>query len=248
MVSSACGPVNWPRKKFWPATVVSMPESLDQLIASRESLLTAYQNAAYARTYREVVDRIRAKEVQIAGDPKLALTRAVATNLAKLMAYKDEYEVARLYTDPAYLTKLRQQFEGEPGRDYKLNFYLAPPLLAKRDEQGHLQKKRFGPWVLPAFRVLARIKAVRGTAFDVFGKTAERRGERALIADYMALVDEFCATLDRDRFAVALRLANLPDDIRGFGHVKERNRLAAVKKKERLLSEYRAAGSLALSA
>ena len=230
------------------ATVVSMPASLDQLIASHESLLTAYQNAAYARTYREVVDRIRAKEVQIAGDPKLALTRAVATNLAKLMAYKDEYEVARLYTDPAYLAKLRQRFEGEPGRDYKLNFYLAPPLLAKRDEQGHLQKKRFGPWVLPAFRVLARIKAVRGTAFDVFGKTAERRGERALIADYMGLVDEFCATLDRDRFAVALQLANLPDEIRGFGHVKERNRLAAVKKKERLLSEYRAAGSMALSA
>jgi indolepyruvate ferredoxin oxidoreductase len=230
------------------AIVVSMPESLDQLIASRESLLTAYQNAIYARTYREAVERIRAKEAQISGDSTLALTRVVASNLAKLMAYKDEYEVARLYTDPAYLAKLRQQFEGEPGRDYKLNFYLAPPLLAKRDEQGHLRKKRFGPWVLPAFRVLARMKTLRGTAFDVFGKTAERRGERALIADYMALVDEFCATLDRDRLPVALQLANLPDEIRGFGHVKERNRLAAVKKKERLLNDYRAAGPMALSA
>jgi indolepyruvate ferredoxin oxidoreductase len=230
------------------AVVVPMPESLDQLIASRESLLTAYQNAAYARTYREVVDRIRAKEAQIAGGAQLALTRAIATHLAKLMAYKDEYEVARLYADPAYLAKLRQQFEGEPGRDYTLNFYLAPPLLAKRDEQGHLRKKRFGPWVLPAFRVLARMKALRGTAFDVFGKTAERRGERALIVDYVALVDEFCHTLDRDRLAVALQLACLPDEIRGFGHVKERNRLAAMKKKARLLNDYRAAGSMALSA
>jgi indolepyruvate ferredoxin oxidoreductase len=230
------------------AVVVPMPESLDQLIASRESLLTAYQNTSYAQTYRGVVDRIRTKEAQIGGDSQLALTRAVATHLAKLMAYKDEYEVARLYTDPAYLAKLRQQFEGEPGRDYKLNFYLAPPLLAKRDEQGHLRKKRFGPWVLPTFRVLARMKALRGTAFDVFGKTAERRGERALIQDYIALVDEFCNTLDRDRLAAALQLACLPDEIRGFGHVKERNRLAAMKKKARLLDDYRAARSMALSA
>ncbi|MEX3937658.1 indolepyruvate ferredoxin oxidoreductase family protein [Paraburkholderia phymatum] len=218
--------------------VVQMPESLDTLISVREALLTAYQNEAYARSYRRVIDRIRAKETEIAGNSKLPLTRAVAVNLAKLMAYKDEYEVARLYADPAYMEKLRQQFDGVPGRDYKLSFYLAPPLLAKRDEHGHLQKKRFGPWVLPVFRVLARMKGLRGTALDVFGRTAERRGERQLIAEYIALVDEFCATLDARRLPVALQLANLPDDIRGFGHVKERNVRAAANKKERLLREY----------
>ncbi len=230
------------------AVVMQMPESLDKLIASREALLRAYQNDAYARRYRLVVDGIRAKEVEIAGHSKLPLTRAVATNLAKLMTYKDEYEVARLYADPAYLEKLRQQFEGEPGRDYKLSFYLAPPLLAKRDERGHLQKKRFGPWILPAFRVLARMKGLRGTALDVFGKTAERRSERQLIADYVALVDEFRTTLTFERLPVALQLASLPDDIRGFGHVKERNLEAAAKKRQRLLDDYRTPERLTASA
>ncbi|WP_206956192.1 indolepyruvate ferredoxin oxidoreductase family protein [Trinickia acidisoli] len=228
-----------------PAVV---PESLEALITAREARLTDYQNAAYARRYRDVIDRIRAKESQIAVDATLPLTRAIATNLAKLMAYKDEYEVARLYAEPAYLQKLREQFEGEPGRDYKLNFYLAPPLLAKRDERGHLQKKRFGPWVLPALRMLARMKGLRGTAFDVFGKTTERRSERQLIVDYVALVGELCATLDADRYEVALQLAGLPDEIRGFGHVKERNLLAAEKKKARLLQDYRAMQRLTASA
>jgi indolepyruvate ferredoxin oxidoreductase len=215
------------------------PQSLDELVETRAAWLTAYQNAAYAERYRQAVGRLREKETQLAPHSSLALTRAVAENLAKLMAYKDEYEVARLYTDPSYLLKLRAQFEGEPGRDYKLNFYLAPPLLAKRDEHGHLQKKRFGPWVMPVLRVLARMKVLRGTAFDVFGKTAERRGERQLIVDYLALVDEFCATLDEQRMSSALDLANLPKEIRGFGHVKERNVQAAQNKKARLLQAYR---------
>ncbi len=223
------------------------PESIDDLIKARESWLTDYQNAPYAKRYRQAVDRIREKELKIAGRSGLALTKAVAKNLAKLMAYKDEYEVARLYADPAYLQKLRAQFDGEPGRDYTLNFYLAPPLLAKRDEHGHLQKKRFGPWVLPAFRMLARMKGLRGTTLDVFGKTAERRGERQLIVDYFGLIDELCATLDEERLPVAVQLANLPDEIRGFGHVKERNLLAAQQKKARLLDEYRATQQVALA-
>ncbi|MBN3789538.1 indolepyruvate ferredoxin oxidoreductase family protein [Burkholderia sp. Ac-20353] len=214
-------------------------EPLDTLIAAREALLSAYQNDGYAHAYRRTVDRIRAKEAQLGGDPALPLTRAVATNLAKLMAYKDEYEVARLYADPAYLDKLRQQFEGEPGRDYTLSFHLAPPVFAKRDEHGHLRKARFGPWVLPAFRMLARLKGLRGTSLDPFGKTAERRGERQLIADYVALVDEFCATLDAARLPAALQLAGLPDEIRGFGHVKERNVAAVASKRVRLLDTYR---------
>ncbi|MGN6230848.1 MAG: indolepyruvate ferredoxin oxidoreductase family protein [Trinickia sp.] len=223
-------------------------QSLDELIAAREAWLTDYQDAAYARRYRQAVDRIREKEIQVARHSGLTLTKAVAENLAKLMAYKDEYEVARLYADPSYLDKLRAQFEGEPGRDYRLNFYLAPPLLAKRDEHGHLRKKRFGPWVMPVFRMLARMKGLRGTAFDVFGKTAERRGERQLIVDYLALVDEFCATLDEHRLSSALELARLPEEIRGFGHVKERNAVAARNKKGRLLQAYREAQRLAVAA
>ncbi|MGU7774921.1 indolepyruvate ferredoxin oxidoreductase family protein [Burkholderia sp. MR1-5-21] len=221
------------------------PESIDTLVAARQALLTAYQNEGYAQAYRRVVDRIRAKETLLGGDPALPLTRAVAANLAKLMAYKDEYEVARLYADPAYLDKLRQQFEGEPGQDYKLSFHLAPPMFAKRDEHGHLRKMRFGPWVLPAFRLLARMKGLRGTPLDPFGKTAERRGERQLIADYVAVVDEFCATLDARRLPVAVQLAGLPDEIRGFGHVKERNVAAVASKRARLLDAYRTPAELA---
>jgi indolepyruvate ferredoxin oxidoreductase len=216
------------------------------VIATREALLTAYQSEAYARSYRTVVERLREKEKAL--NAKLPLTRAVAVNLAKLMAYKDEYEVARLYADPAYLDKLREQFEGEPGRDYKLMFHLAPPLFAKRDEHGHLVKQTFGAWMLPAFRVLAKMKRLRGTSLDVFGKTAERRTERRMIADYLALVDEFCSTLDEDRFDTALQLAKLPDEIRGFGHVKERNMAAVAKKRERLIERYRARVEMAVSA
>ncbi|MBC8636449.1 indolepyruvate ferredoxin oxidoreductase family protein [Caballeronia sp. EK] len=228
------------------AIVVKMPESLENVIATREALLTAYQGEAYARSYRSVVERMREKEKAL--NAKLPLTRAVAVNLAKLMAYKDEYEVARLYADPAYLDKLRAQFEGEPGRDYKLMFHLAPPLFAKRDEHGHLVKKTFGAWMLPAFRVLAKMKGLRGTSLDVFGKTAERRTERKMIADYLALVDEFCATLDEDRLDAALQLAKLPDEIRGFGHVKERNMAAVATKRERLIERYRATMKMAATA
>ncbi|AQH04158.1 indolepyruvate ferredoxin oxidoreductase (plasmid) [Burkholderia sp. KK1] len=228
------------------AIVMKMPESLENVIATRETLLTAYQSEAYARSYRSVVERMREKEKSL--NPKLPLTRAVAKNLAKLMAYKDEYEVARLYADPAYLDKLREQFEGEPGRDYKLMFHLAPPLFAKHDEHGHLVKQRIGAWMLPAFRVLAKMKGLRGTSLDVFGKTEERRTERAMIADYIALVDEFCATLDADRVDTALQLAKLPDEIRGFGHVKARNMAAVASKRERLIGRYRAPVELAATA
>ncbi|WP_321811899.1 MULTISPECIES: indolepyruvate ferredoxin oxidoreductase family protein [unclassified Burkholderia] len=220
----------------------SVPESIDTLVAARQALLTAYQSDGYAQAYRRVVDRMQAKETQLGGDPALPLTQAVAANLAKLMAYKDEYEVARLYADPAYLDKLRQQFEGEPGRDYTLSFHLAPPMLAKQDGRGHLRKARFGSWILPAFRILARMKALRGTVLDPFGKTVERRRERQLINDYMALIDEFCMTLNVERLPAALQLARLPDDIRGFGHVKERNIAAAEKRKAQLLQAYRTQG------
>src|SRR5690606_23420190 len=133
---------------------------------------------AYAGRYRQAVDKIRTREAALSTTRTMQLTHAVARNLAKLMAYKDEYEVARLYVDPAFADKLRAQFEGEPGKDYQLRFHLAPPLLAKRNDRDELVKKQYGPWVMSVFRLLARMKGLRGTALDVFGRTQERRHER----------------------------------------------------------------------
>jgi indolepyruvate ferredoxin oxidoreductase len=221
--------------------MLHVPESLDKTISRLSEFLAAYQNDAYAQRYQTAVERVRQKELSLGIEPKqLTLTKAVARNLAKLMAYKDEYEVARLYSEPVFLEKLRSQFEGEPGKDYKLNFYLAPPMIAKRDDKGHLIKRRFGSWMLPAFRMVSKFKALRGTPLDIFGHTEERRTERQLVADYFALVDEFCQTLTADKKAAALELANLPDQIRGFGHVKENNLRPAMQRRESLLKTYRA--------
>ena len=211
------------------ATVISLhtKKALDALIGKRIEHLTAYQNAAYAERYRSLVDVVRAAERNIEGDTaNEPLTEAVARNLHKLMAYKDEYEVARLQTDPAFIAKLQAQFEG----DWKLNFHLAPPLLAKKDANGRLIKKQYGPWMLSAFKVVAKLKFLRGSALDPFGKTEERRTERALIGEYEALVRELLSGLNADNRALAIELANLPDGIRGYGHVKENN-LRAVRAK-----------------
>jgi indolepyruvate ferredoxin oxidoreductase len=218
--------------------VLHLPESVEKIVERNEAWLTAWQNARYATRYRDVVSRIRDAEARLPDAGDLRLTKAVARNLAKLMAYKDEYEVARLYGDSAYLDKLRAQFEGEPGKDYRITFHLAPPLFAKRDERGRLRKQPFGPWMLPAFRALAHLKALRGTRFDPFGYTEERRHERRLINEYIAMIDRFCATLDAERIETAIRLANLPDDIRGFGHVKTRNLRGVEAKRACLLAEY----------
>ncbi|PQV53986.1 indolepyruvate ferredoxin oxidoreductase family protein [Paraburkholderia sp. BL21I4N1] len=225
------------------AIVVQMPETLDRVIENQTARLRLYQNERYAARYATTVALIRATETTLAAGARLRLTPVVARNLAKLMAYKDEYEVARLYADPAYLDKLREQFEGEPGRDYTLSFYLAPPLLAKRDEHGHLKKQRFGPWMYSAFRLLAKFKFLRGGAFDLFGKTEERRSERALIEQYIAMVEAFSTTLDNERFDLAMKLAKLPEEISGFGHVKERKMQAAKEKRERWMGEYREVGN-----
>ena len=219
--------------------VIRMPETLDQLIAKRVQLLTDYQDAAYASRFETAVQSIRQLEASLVGKARLELTEAVVRNLSKLMAYKDEYEVARLYSDPAFLDKLRGQFEGEPGKDYQLNFYLAPPLLAKTDAKGHLVKRRYGSWMLPMFKLLARFKGLRGSALDIFGRTEERRQERQLIEDYLALLEEFSRSLSADKLALAIELACLPDQIRGFGHVKERNMQVVAARREALLAEYR---------
>ena len=183
----------------------------------------AYQDDAYAARYMKAVAAVRAREALLADPQRFEVTLSVARNLAKLMTYKDEYEVARLYVDPAFKARLREQFEGEPGRDYRLRYHLAPPALARRDARGRLQKRVYGPWMALAFRVLAPMKRWRGTWLDVFGKSAERRMERQLAADYLALAEEFSRTLDESNRAAALELAALPDAIRGYGHVKEKS-------------------------
>ncbi len=152
------------------------------------------------------------------------------------MAYKDEYEVARLYTETDFGRRIADQFEG----DYRLRFHLAPPLLAERDPAtGHLQKRTYGSWMLGAFRVLAKLRGLRGTAFDIFGRTAERRTERRLIVEYEAVLDELAAGLSPQNHSIAVELAVLPLEIRGFGHVKDTN-LRRVKVKEaELLARFR---------
>ena len=206
-----------------PAQVVSLqkPQSLEALVADRTAFLTAYQNAAYARSYADLVERVRDAEQRTRGSTVLA--KAVASGLFKLMAYKDEYEVARLYADPRFMEKLGEQFEGKP----VLRFHLPPPVLGRRDAEGRAVKTSFGPWMLGAFRVLAKLRGLRGTALGPFGRTAERRMERQLVADYRAMVEDLLARFERIDFDTALSLARLPEQIRGFGHVKEESIVSA---------------------
>jgi indolepyruvate ferredoxin oxidoreductase len=178
------------------------------------------------------VEQVRAAEAPLG---KSLLAETVAKGLFKLMAYKDEYEVARLHTETGFREKIAEQFEG----DYKVNYHLAPPLLAKRNEKGELVKRKFGPATYQLFRVLAKLRGLRGTALDVFGRTEERRTERALIDEYRQTVQELLAGLQPGNHALAVEIAALPEKIRGYGHVKERN-LAAVRPEwQRLLQQWR---------
>ncbi|MBN8506383.1 MAG: indolepyruvate ferredoxin oxidoreductase family protein [Burkholderiales bacterium] len=208
--------------------------SLGEMVKQRVEFLTGYQNAAYAAEYQAFVEKVGAAEEQL-GNGK-ALTEAVARYLFKLMAYKDEYEVARLHTDPAFSAKIAAQFEG----DYKLVHHLAPPLLAKKNAKGELVKSPFGAWVRPAFAVLAKMKGLRGTALDVFGHTEERRMERELIQRYRRTVEALLAKLSAENRSQAVEIARLPEDIRGYGHVKERHVKAVLPRWERLLGEWQA--------
>jgi indolepyruvate ferredoxin oxidoreductase len=151
------------------------------------------------------------------------------------MAYKDEYEVARLHTDKTFHDKIAQMFEGE----VRLNYHLAPPLLAKRNDKGELLKAQYGPWMLSAFGVLARFKWLRGTALDIFGYTDERKAERALIGEYRACVEELLPKLTAGNHALAVQIARIPEEIRGFGHVKERHLHAARAKWHKLMAQWR---------
>jgi indolepyruvate ferredoxin oxidoreductase len=228
-----------------PAQVIEFTkrESLEDLITKRVAFLTAYQNAAYADKYTSFVNVVRAKELALSAGvmtqvtaQRLPLTEAVVRNLFKLMAYKDEYEVARLHSDGTFEKKIAGMFEG----DFKLNYHLAPPLLAKKNDKGELQKQQFGPWMLTSFRLLAKLKGLRGTAFDVFGRTAERQMERALIADYTRSMEQVLQRLSADNMGIALDIARIPDGIKGFGHVKDKTVAAARVRWDGLMQQFAA--------
>jgi indolepyruvate ferredoxin oxidoreductase len=222
-----------------------LSQSFEEMVARRVAFLTDYQNESYAARYRAHVERARAAEVaKVPG--ACGLAEAVARNLFKLMAYKDEYEVARLYAGDAFLNQVKNEFSGD---NLRFEFHLAPPLLARIDKAtGAPRKMSFGPWMLPVFRLLAKFKGLRGTAFDPFGRTAERRTERQLIADYEAMLDEMLAKLTPANHPVAVGLAAIPEKIRGFGHVKLRHLAAAKADEAALWDQFRAGGSATLKA
>ncbi len=218
--------------------------SLDEMIALRKRNLTDYQSSRYARRYTKLVDQVREAEMSL-GAESMKFTQAVARYFYKLMAYKDEYEVARLYTNGDFKKKLASQFEG----DFELKFHLAPPIFAKRDDEtGHLVKKQFGPWMMKAFSVLAKFKFLRATALDPFARTEERKKEVALISEYEATVEELLKSLSLKNIDLAVEIAEVPEHIRGFGHVKERHLQSAEAERASLLQRYRSGDTEVLAA
>ena len=214
--------------------VQELSETLEQIIARREKVLQKYQNRTYANRYIELVRHIRTTEENKAPG-KTSLAKAVAKYAFKLMAYKDEYEVARLHSDPKFREKVRKTFEGE----YKITFHLAPPLFAPKDpHSGVLKKIAFGPWILPIFGLLAKLKFLRGSAFDIFGYTQERKLERKMIEEYFDTMKNVVAKLDHENYELAVQLAEIPEKIRGFGHIKEKNIREAKVQEEKLLKSF----------
>ena len=208
-----------------------LSENVDELIARRVKHLTAYQDEAYAKMYSDFVARVGATEP--AG--KKALTAAVARYYSKLMSYKDEYEVARLYAQTDFMKRVNDQFEG----DFKVVFNLAPPLISQQDPNtGLVKKTTYGPWMLKAFGVLAKMKGLRGGGFDIFGMTAERKMERALIGEYYATISKLLTTLNADNYDTAVQIAEIPEHIRGYGHVKQRHVKEARVRQAELLERF----------
>jgi indolepyruvate ferredoxin oxidoreductase len=213
----------------------SPPASLEDAKERGVALLTAYQDDAYAARFTSAVDAVAAAEENVIPGSE-TLTAAVARNLARLMAYKDEYEVARLHTEPSFMARLNEEFEG----DFKIKFNLAPPLTARRNpDTGLPVKKEYGGWIRPVFKILRSLKGLRGTAFDIFGYTAERRLERRLIEDYETLTRTLIDGLTPENHSIAVELAESAWEIRGFGHIKERTIEDVKRREEELLEEFR---------
>ena len=213
-----------------------LSQSFDEMVERRVEFLTTYQNAGYAARYRALVEKVKAAEAAKAPG-SCGFAEAVARYLFKLMAYKDEYEVARLYTDGDFVKQVAATFDG---KDLRFEFHLAPPFLAKPNPvTGVPRKMSFGPWMMRAFGVLAKFKFLRGTALDPFGYTQERTTERKLIADYEALLDELMTKLTPANHPLAVALAAIPEKIRGYGHVKARHLTAAKADEAALLEQFR---------
>jgi indolepyruvate ferredoxin oxidoreductase len=208
--------------------------SLETLINRRVKFLTAYQNAAYSDKYLHFVRRVQRIESKIA-EGCTTLTETVAKQYFRLLAYKDEYEVARLYSDGTFTKRLNQQLEG----DYRLTFHFAPPLLPARDkETGKLRKRNFGSWMLPFLKLLAKFKFLRGTAWDIFGYTAERKMERQLTQNFENRIEEILGTLNTTNHSTAVEIADNYQTIRGFGHIKMAQVDIFKKNEEELLERF----------
>ena len=212
-----------------------MPETLNSLIAARANDLERYQNPGYAARYRKLVEgACQAEETRAAG--LAGFGWAVARYAYKLLAYKDEYEVARLYTDGEFTERLARTFEGP----YQLKVHLAPPLFSTRDPDSGLPRKRaYGPWMLKAMKGLAGLRFLRGTGFDPFGYTVERRGERRRLSDYEKVIEELILDLHHDNHALATEIASLPDGIRGYGHIKQQHIELVTVRQTDLLARWR---------
>jgi len=223
---------------------LKLSQSFAETVDRRVEFLTAYQNAGYARRYRNWVEKVRTVEAERTPG-RCGLAEAVARYLFKLMAYKDEYEVARLYSETSFLDRVRSTFDGK----LHFEFHLAPPLLARRNPQtGEPKKMSFGPWMLTVFAVLAKFRFLRGTAFDPFGYTAERTMERQLVGNYEKRLGEILEHLTANNHQVAVALAMIPEKIRGFGPVKQRHLAAAKAEEAELLEQFRAGGAPFLKA
>ncbi|WP_099865471.1 indolepyruvate ferredoxin oxidoreductase family protein [Pararhizobium haloflavum] len=210
-----------------------VPPTLEDIVARRTTFLADYQDAAYAARYRHRIDRIAEAEKSVSGAPG-PLTETAARSLFKLMAIKDEYEVARLYTGRAFARQLAAQFESHE----RLEFHLAPPILAKHDDKGRSKKRTFGPWMMTAFKMLAPLRRLRNTPLDIFGYTAERRMERRMLADYEAELDTVASSISSRRIEKAVEWLAYPQQIRGFGHVKKANYETAKAMADRLRRAY----------
>ncbi|MVA95904.1 indolepyruvate ferredoxin oxidoreductase family protein [Nitratireductor sp. CAU 1489] len=210
-------------------------DTLDEIVSRRAAFLTAYQNAAFADRYRTRIAAVRAKETEMVPGSS-AVTEAVARNLFKLMAVKDEYEVARLYTDGSFAKQLSAEFENYD----RLEFHLAPPIMGRKSADGRPRKSAFGPWMMRAFRLLAAMKGLRGTRLDLFGYSRERRMERGLLAEYEADIDTVLSGLTPERADAAAALASLPQIVKGYGHVKDANVRKAAEERTRLLARFKA--------
>ena len=210
--------------------------TLDEIVAARVKLLTGYQNAELAERYKALVERVRKVEDQ-RGPAGTRLAEAVARNYAKLLAYKDEYEVARLYAEAAFAAGLNQQFEG----DYKLKFHLAPPLFAQRDPQDRpsASSRSSAPGCCRPSRCWRSSSSCAARRSTSSATATERKTERALIGQYESLVDELLAGLTPANHALAVKLASMPDDIRGYGHVKDAHLAKAKRKEADLLAQWR---------